>query len=158
MVAAAASALSTLPLSRARAPASRWPAIAIRSASESSPLATPGPHVIVSSRDAASACQYLSATTTTPNGSVSTSITPGRALALPASTDSTCAPSAGGCTTSARTMFGIVTSMPKTVEPSTLPRRSTRWPRLPISLNSLDALSRGCLGTGWCAAAFVSSP
>src|SRR3981189_2984173 len=70
-------------------------------------------YVSRTSANALTACQYWSATTTTPCGTDMTSLTPGIVLALASSIAATVEPQAGPCLTAAYSMFGASRSSPK---------------------------------------------
>ena len=81
------------------------------------------------------ASSNVSPTTATPSSIGITALTPGRASAALSSIVAAVAPNFGGCSTTAVTMPGCVTSMVNRVVPRIFPGASTRSrPSPPISL------------------------
>jgi len=96
--------------------------------------------------------------TATPDGTCTTSVTPGTRRAPDASNDRTVAPNRGGRAITAVSMSGRWTSQVYTAAPVVLGRESTRGALRPISLKSRGSL-RATLAGGVCrAAAGASSP
>ncbi len=104
------------------------------------------------------AVQKSFASTATPCGICTTSVTPLIAFALVASKDFTFAPYCGGCATTAVSMPGSFTSMVKTALPFVLAFESLRGTSLPISLKSFGSFNFTSAGTGIAAAFCASCP
>ena len=92
------------------------------------------------------AAQEPRATTATPDGTGTTSVTPGTRRAAEASNDFTVAPNRGGRAITAVSMSGRRTSYVYSAEPVVLARESTRGAWRPISLKSFGSLSVTCAG------------
>ena len=95
------------------------------------------------------AAQARRATTATPDGTGTTSVTPGTRRAAEASNDFTVAPNRGGRAITAVSMSGRRTSCVYTAEPLVLARESTRGAWRPISLKSFGSFSVTWAGGVW---------
>src|SRR6266705_1517762 len=129
----------------------------MRLALETPPFA-PTSHSIWTSRRASFARHQLSATTATKLSSGTTLTMPRRPSTLPASTDFTLPPNTGHCAIAAYIIPGSCTSMPYTCLPITVSGMSTRLTDLPISFQSLGALSFTFFGGSSFAAAPATLP
>ena len=84
--------------------------------------------------------------------------TPGTCFAAASSQLLAVPPNTGERATTATSMFGTCTSMPKVAAPRTLLGVSRRWAGVPMSLKSFGSLSVTFSGTGSAAARSASSP
>src|SRR5215510_10058303 len=109
----------------------------------------PSSKVTLSDWSACRACQYCFATTATPFGIGTASITPGRLITDDLSKLATAPPCAGLCFTAAWTMPGTLKSRPKTALPLSFADNSTRRSGLPSSFHSLSGFGFGCAGGLW---------
>ena len=105
------------------------------------------------------AAQKSVASTATPVGTCTTSVTPGTAFAFAASNDFTVPPNRGGCATRAVSMPGSFTSWVKVALPVTLAGMSRRGTSsFPMRRKADASLSVTFAGTGSFAASATSSP
>jgi hypothetical protein len=104
------------------------------------------------------AVQKSFASTATPFGMVTTSVTPFTARAALSSTDATLPPKRGGWATTAVSMPGSFTSCVKIALPFVFDTLSTRGAARPISVKSFGSFSVTSAGTGCLPAASASSP
>ena len=118
----------------------------------------PSSHTMLSASRALRARHQLFATTATPSGICTTSITPGIAFAAAESTLFTVPPITGHCASEAYTMPGSFTSMPNSAVPLTLAGESRRLVRLPTMVKSFGSFNATFSGTGSCDAAAASEP
>ena len=105
-------ALLAFPSSRTAAPLPRCARAAATSSLVFKPLVAPSCQSTSTSSAARRACQYFSATTATPHGMASTSITPGLLRAASSRIAFGRAPNCGPWIGYAHTMSGTFTSMP----------------------------------------------
>ena len=96
--------------------------------------------------------------TATPDGTATILRTPGIERARESSKLFMVAPKIGGRATTAASIPGILTSIPKTALPFTFSEVSSRFTGLPISLNVLGSFSATSVGGVILAAASASWP
>src|SRR5262245_49416677 len=114
--------------------------------------------VTLSTLSACCACQYCRATTASPFGIGTTSMTPGRFITDDLSKLATLPPCTGLCLIAAQTISGTVKSRPNTAVPLSFAGTSTRASGLPKSVQSPSDLGFGFAGGVTLAASSATSP